>query len=105
MWDIVTRHKTWDYCYGPKTKQKSIIWVHREESKPTKLVRERNPFKRMIASSFNKTGYVITVAFENSGTVSSDRCSLLMAEGAAAFCAKTSPHKGRNLSGSTRDVN
>ncbi|GBP22511.1 Mariner Mos1 transposase [Eumeta japonica] len=51
-WDIVTGDEPWIYCYDPKTKQQSTVWVYRDESKPTKVERERSASKRMIASFF-----------------------------------------------------
>ncbi|GBP35643.1 hypothetical protein EVAR_33846_1 [Eumeta japonica] len=41
------------YCYDPKTKQQSTVWVYGDESKPIKVARERSTSKRMIASFIN----------------------------------------------------
>lgn len=72
VWDIVTGDETWIYCYDPKTKQQSSVWVFQDEPKPTKVARVKSASKRMIASFFNKTGHVATVALENRRTVNSD---------------------------------
>ncbi|GBP51604.1 hypothetical protein EVAR_42788_1 [Eumeta japonica] len=52
VWDIVTGDETWIYCYDPKIKQQSIVWVYRDEPKPTKVAHERISTKRTIASFF-----------------------------------------------------
>ncbi|CAH2097221.1 unnamed protein product [Euphydryas editha] len=70
--NIITGDATWIYCYDPKTKQQSSVWVFRGEPKSTKAVRVNSASKRMIASFFNKTGHVATVALENRRTVNSD---------------------------------
>ncbi|GBP14862.1 hypothetical protein EVAR_75446_1 [Eumeta japonica] len=77
VWNIVTDDETCIYCYNPKTKQRSTVWVYRDEPKGTKAARERSASKRMIASSFDKTGHVATVGLENCRTVSSYRLSFL----------------------------
>ncbi|GBP06008.1 Leucine-rich repeats and immunoglobulin-like domains protein 3 [Eumeta japonica] len=71
-WNIVTGDETWIYYYDPKTKQQSTVWVYRDEPKPTKTVRERYASKRMLASFFNKTGHVATIALRNCRIVNSD---------------------------------
>ncbi|GBP63521.1 hypothetical protein EVAR_45681_1 [Eumeta japonica] len=62
---IVPGEEIWIYCYDPKTKQQSTIWFYRDEPKPTKVAREQSASNRMIATLFNKTGYMATVALEN----------------------------------------
>ncbi|GBP08195.1 hypothetical protein EVAR_78701_1 [Eumeta japonica] len=42
VWDRVTGDEIWIYCYDPKTKQQSTVWVSKDEPKPTKLARERS---------------------------------------------------------------
>ncbi|GBP29383.1 hypothetical protein EVAR_22755_1 [Eumeta japonica] len=44
---IVTGDETWIYCYEPKIKQQLIIWVYRDEPKPTK---EAQTPRRALAS-------------------------------------------------------
>ncbi|GBP39868.1 Diphthine methyltransferase [Eumeta japonica] len=56
-------------CHDPKTKHQSTVLVYRDELKSTKVAREESASKRMIASFFNKTGYVTTFALENCRTV------------------------------------
>ncbi|GBP59294.1 hypothetical protein EVAR_40679_1 [Eumeta japonica] len=56
--DIVTRDETWIYCCDTKTKQQLIVWVYRDDSKPTKVACERSASKRMIAAFLNKAGHV-----------------------------------------------
>ncbi|GBP96856.1 Mariner Mos1 transposase [Eumeta japonica] len=41
VWNIVTGDEKWIYCYDPKTKQQSTVWVYGDESKPTKVTGER----------------------------------------------------------------
>ncbi|GBP71633.1 hypothetical protein EVAR_53116_1 [Eumeta japonica] len=72
LWDIVTDDETSIYCYDPKTKQQSTVWMYRVERKPTKVARERSASKQVITSFFNKTGHVATVALENCRTANSD---------------------------------
>ncbi|GBP25097.1 hypothetical protein EVAR_19577_1 [Eumeta japonica] len=40
VWHIVSSNENCIYCYEPKTKQQSTVWVYRDESKPTKVARK-----------------------------------------------------------------
>ncbi|GBP83794.1 hypothetical protein EVAR_59860_1 [Eumeta japonica] len=58
-----------DLLLHPKRKQQSMVWVYRDETKPTKAARERSASERMMTSLFNKTGHVATVALKICRTV------------------------------------
>ncbi|GBP76350.1 hypothetical protein EVAR_52992_1 [Eumeta japonica] len=62
VWDIVTGDETWIYCYNPKIKQQSTVWVHQNEPKPTKVAHKRSTSKRII---FNETRHAATFALES----------------------------------------
>lgn len=72
MYDICTGDESWIYCYDPDTKQQSTVWVFQNENKPTKVVRSRSAAKKMIASFFQITGHVASVALEDRRTVNAD---------------------------------
>ncbi|GBP84950.1 hypothetical protein EVAR_59190_1 [Eumeta japonica] len=44
--NIVTGDETWIYCHDLKT---NTVWVYQDESKPTKVGRERSVSNRMTA--------------------------------------------------------
>ncbi|GBP82636.1 hypothetical protein EVAR_48517_1 [Eumeta japonica] len=50
---IVTGDEAYIYCYDPKTKQQSTLWIYRVEPKQTKVACERNAFKRRTRALAN----------------------------------------------------
>ncbi|CAH2013021.1 unnamed protein product [Acanthoscelides obtectus] len=42
--------ESWIYCYEPKNKRQSAVWVFKGEEKPTKVIRSRSVSKKMVAT-------------------------------------------------------
>ncbi|GBP82475.1 hypothetical protein EVAR_55863_1 [Eumeta japonica] len=52
LWNIITVDGPFIYCYNPKTKKQSTVWVHQDEPKITKLAREGNASKPEVPKIF-----------------------------------------------------
>ena len=66
---IVTGEETWIYQFDLETKRQSSVWVFPDEQPPTKVKRQRNAGKKMVATFFSKSGHVATVVLEDQRTV------------------------------------
>ncbi|XP_014783185.1 histone-lysine N-methyltransferase SETMAR-like [Octopus bimaculoides] len=70
VWDIVVEDQIWLYQYEPETKRQASVWVFPDEDPPLKLKRPRSVGKTMMATYFQRSGYLVTTSLTDREIVS-----------------------------------
>jgi histone-lysine N-methyltransferase SETMAR len=69
---ILTGDETWVYCYDPKRKEQSKVWIAKDEPRPVKVKRERSVGKIMVAVFFTRTGFIQVIPLVERKTVNAE---------------------------------
>ncbi|CAH2015471.1 unnamed protein product, partial [Acanthoscelides obtectus] len=72
VYSIVSGDESWIYCYEPKNKRQSAVWVVEGEEKPIKVIRSRSASKKMVATFVSKAGHIATIPLNEQRTVTAD---------------------------------
>ncbi|CAH1974498.1 unnamed protein product [Acanthoscelides obtectus] len=68
----VSGDESWIYCYEPRNKRQSAVWVFQGEEKPTKVIRSRSISKKMVVTFVSKAGHIAIIPLYEQRTVTAD---------------------------------